>query len=289
MAFESQHDAGRLGPLQAHPSDTAVPGGKLASLLDVLAFVTEREGLPRNPAAQFVLDKLQPTPLLYLTVPDEYAVRIADDHEWLAAVEAQAAKTVPHYSRPREFSATSWGDDKVRRRETKIHTPPRQAHAGVYGPAGALQLLAASLLGSADRQVAAAATRYAAARARLAIPLNVASALFGFGPERSFWESEPTPAPGPSMQVQAPAPPSDLALSNTVGQAVSGLPADGVLYAEWNDLNGKSKSPTLDLANKYGVSRDTIQRRCKKGAPPEATKSPKTTAQNSVFDTRKRA
>ena len=195
MTVEPKHDAGRLGPLKADPSDAAALGGKLASLADLVRLVACRKSLPLNPARAHLIEVLKAAgdalPSFYLTRPDEFAQRVGDDHKWRRRVEGRAVgrrwqRITPNFAT--SFMAGGDGDGGgggggggawgPSYREFKIK--PIAAALGRYGPAGALQTLAEAWCSPDVLTKAAAARDLGTAVERLAIPAAAVPALLGF-------------------------------------------------------------------------------------------------------------
>jgi hypothetical protein len=271
MTFEPRHDADLLGPLLADPADASAPGGKLASLADVLAFVMQRDSLPRKPAMEGVLGKLQPTLPLYLTQRDEYAVRVGDDREWIAAVEAARAKTLRNINRAPAYSATRWGGNQSQFDETITTVPACAADPGLYGPEGALQLLTASWLGTTDTKLSAALIKQRAVLAGLSIPMIVAAELFGYGvgnvvqleavgasKKTASQKIEPRPAIGPPEGKKGNYEwANDTPLLVLLNDQLDAL-------VQWyagqpNRASKKVSSARADLANAWSVSASNIK------------------------------
>ena len=184
MTFEPKHDVSRLGPLKADPADEAAPGGALCSLIDLVAWVMHRDGLPRRPAAAAVVDELaRATPPLYLTNCDTWATRSPVEYVWRQAVEERAGRVGEQVATRAGNWATDWGQidcgSRFELRRTVVK--PRAASPGAYGDPGALQMLHEAWCHDDVATRDKAMKAHGAMLERLAIPLRVAVELLGYG------------------------------------------------------------------------------------------------------------
>lgn len=188
MELKVSHDSTTLGDLIAKGADgaTAMP---LASLADLVRNVMARDTMPRVPAVQEVARVLRSAtqaPELFLTVPGNYAVPLPPGYVFDQGVTETPAQWVR-----RGFSAAQWGDSAPSFK-MKQAVKGRPALVGLDG---AMAWIEAAWAQGKDAEKWMKQGR----RACLAIRLDVANTLFGFGPERSFWQSEPTQAPRPAL------------------------------------------------------------------------------------------
>lgn len=199
-----------------------------------------RGGLCRE-AVELVRDELVrcvPAAEVFERSPrDAYAVRVEADRVLRPARSASAARTTAQLQR---FNVTRWGDaaqSPPAIRHTQI--PAVAAQAEAKGPQGALALIFEAWMNSSRGLPAALDEGWAA---RIGIRKVVADGLFGVDQS--------------AVVVPEGAKPFERS---------RGLPADEKVWAEHLALKANRQyAPTTALADKYGVSNDTIQRSIRK-------------------------
>ena len=296
MTFEPKHDADQLGPLVADRADEATPGGTLCSLADLVAWVMYRDaGMPRRPAAALVVRELgTAAPPLYLTNRDTWATRLPALHEWWQKDDGSPGGVVRQLVKASAYRATDLGGSAYeagpwqmldgsggasRYQERRKVVKPRAAMPGVYGEAGAWQVLRDAWCSDDKAACDKAMKKHGAPLERLAIPMHAAVELFGYGrPALAAPSAEGVP-------FACDAAPAGM----TAGHPAKTLPADAVVLAEWNGLNIKGGKPTATLVARYGVSADTIQRANRRARADVAKVAKRGTAANPFGNTKKAA
>lgn len=250
--FEPKHNADKLGPLVAGPTDEATPGGALCSLADLVDWVMYRDATPRRPAASNVageLGKAAPPPL-YLTNRDTWAARLTAMHEWWPKVDGRTGGVVRQVVKVPVYRVMELGgsSDASPNQEQRKVVKPRAAMPGAYGESGAWQVLRDAWCSDDKAARDKAMNKHGATLERLAIPMRVGVELFGYG------------------QMAEVVPAGEAAAKPAVGNVAGTMPADFEVLAAWNKLNVKGGKPTATLAARYGVSADTIQRAKRRAA-----------------------
>ena len=262
MTFEPKHDADQLGRLVADPADEATPGGTLCSLADLVAWVMYRDaGMPRRPAAALVVRELgTAAPPLYLTNRDTWATRLPALHEWWQKDDGSAGGVVRQLVKASAYRATDLGGSAYepgswqmlggsggasRYQERRKVVKPRAAMPGVYGEAGAWQVLRDAWCSDDKATCDKAMKRHGSTLDRLAIPMSVAIELFGYGRT-----DELAADPGQAAELQKLPDHNDG-------------PGCRALYDEWVKLGGEKARAGRQLATRFGCDSRTIQTRIK--------------------------
>lgn len=181
MTFEPRHDAVRLGKLTALDDDGQPIA--LASLADLVYFTmggNSASGLPLKAAAAAVLDKIQsagPLPVIYATYPSIFASVVLPDHVFRKGQSAtqQHVRLKPPHSHTRggwqvqPNAAAGWREKVV---------PAHSAVKEIRGPAGCLEWLREVWTKNPKGEALLDIPRCA----RFAMRLDLAQALFDFGP-----------------------------------------------------------------------------------------------------------
>lgn len=262
MTFEPKHDADQLGPLVADPADEPTPGGTLCSLADLVAWVMYRDaGMPRRPAATRMVDKLGvTTPPLYLTNRDTWATRLPALHEWWPKDDGSSGGVVCQLVKASAYRATDLGGHAYepgpwqmldgssgasRYQERLKVVKPRAAMPGVYGEAGAWQVLRDAWCSDDKATGDKAMKRHGSTLDRLAIPMSVAIESLGYGRT-----DELAADLGHAAELQKLPDRNDG-------------PGCRALYDEWVKLGGEKEGAGRQLATRLNCTARTIQQRIK--------------------------
>ena len=181
MTFETRHDAGRLGKL------TALEDGQplaLASLADLVRYTMggdSASGLPLTAAAAEVLDKIQsadPLPVIYETQPSCFAKAIPADRVKRPGREATQHHVT--FERPRGSHSGGWQVQPNAGSSLRAVVVPKQsARIELRGPAGCLEWLREVWTKNPKGEALLSDPQCA----RYAMRLDLAQALFDFGPD----------------------------------------------------------------------------------------------------------
>lgn len=285
MTFESRHDAEALGPLFAQ--DVKLPDAScdLVSLADLVENWAAQQRRPKAVAAEAVVAVLSGVVHpLFMTQPRRWALRIEDEFEWEARRQARAAGMVTTVRRPSKlaaavrsdsasWSATDWGQGGSLARLGVSSTQLRKARVvaddgspGRYGRAGALELLRLWLGDDHDSPAGQRAKNLHGDKLQRLAMLK-ADAMGSF-PE--LFELAELPVRGgqqtvlPALLDVQPLRPTEpeTDLRARVGDRRDDVPDAEALAAELRRLKADGvRGPIQRLAEKYGCSRDTIERR----------------------------
>lgn len=242
MTTTKDRPAIQWGPWQCGMDDA----DQLVSVADLVRDKwASRGGLCRE-AVELVRDELarfaRDAEVFERSPRDAYAVRVEVDRVLRPARSASAARTTAQLSR---FNVTRWGDAAQSPSAIRhTHIPAVAAQAEAKGPQGALALVFEAWMNSSRGLPAALDEGWPA---QVGIRKVMADGLFGVDQS--------------AVVVPEAAAPFERS---------RGLPADDKVWAEHREMKAnKHHAPTKALADKYGVSGDTIQRSIRKAKEAE--------------------